>query len=119
MIAVYALHKRIIFLCLSMIPSNGWLPSGVEPVGVPPPSGTDLECSPRVPFSGPGPFPAVLDLWGMGGGLSEYRAALLASQGMASFALAYFGHPDIPGPLNVVNVGDDYFQVKLSFSKQF
>ncbi|KAJ8358535.1 hypothetical protein SKAU_G00150600 [Synaphobranchus kaupii] len=59
---------------------------------------------------GPGPFPAVLDIWGMGGGLVEYRAALLASRGMASFALAYFGHKDIPGPIDAINVGDDYFQ---------
>ncbi|KAG7477424.1 hypothetical protein MATL_G00069540 [Megalops atlanticus] len=58
---------------------------------------------------GPGPFPAVLDLWGMGGGLVEYRSALLASQGFASLALAYFGHRDIPGPLHRINVGDAYF----------
>ena len=61
---------------------------------------------------GPGPFPAVLDLWGMGGGLVEYRSALLASHGMASLALAYFGHKDIPGPLNRINVGDSYFRVR-------
>ncbi|XP_035245201.1 peroxisomal succinyl-coenzyme A thioesterase-like isoform X1 [Anguilla anguilla] len=59
---------------------------------------------------GPGPFPAVLDCWGMGGGLVEYRSALLASRGVASFALAYFGHRDIPGPLDAINVGDDYIQ---------
>ncbi|XP_063072727.1 acyl-coenzyme A amino acid N-acyltransferase 1-like [Engraulis encrasicolus] len=59
---------------------------------------------------GQGPFPAVLDMWGMGGGLVEYRSALLASHGLASLALAYFGHKDIPGPLNCINVGDPYFQ---------
>ncbi|KAI1891091.1 hypothetical protein AGOR_G00160330 [Albula goreensis] len=59
---------------------------------------------------GPGPFPAVLDLWGMGGGLVEYRAALLASRGFASLSLAYFGHKDLPGPLNEINVGDSYLQ---------
>ena len=61
---------------------------------------------------GPGPFPAMLDLWGIGGGLNEYRSALLASKGIASLSLAYFGHKDIPGPLNKINVGDDYFRVK-------
>uniref|UniRef100_A0A3B3TUJ1 Bile acid-CoA:amino acid N-acyltransferase-like n=1 Tax=Poecilia latipinna TaxID=48699 RepID=A0A3B3TUJ1_9TELE len=40
---------------------------------------------------GPGPFPAMLDLWGMGGGLQEYRSSLLASKGYVSFSLAYFG----------------------------
>lgn len=59
---------------------------------------------------GPGPFPAMVDLWGMGGGLVEYRSALFASRGFASLALAYFGHKDIAGPLNCVNVGDGYFR---------
>ncbi|KAM8884209.1 bile acid-CoA:amino acid N-acyltransferase-like isoform 2-T2 [Synchiropus picturatus] len=38
---------------------------------------------------GPGPFPGLLDMWGGGGGLVEYRAALLASHGYVSFALSY------------------------------
>uniref|UniRef100_A0A3P9PDA8 Acyl-CoA thioester hydrolase/bile acid-CoA amino acid N-acetyltransferase domain-containing protein n=1 Tax=Poecilia reticulata TaxID=8081 RepID=A0A3P9PDA8_POERE len=59
---------------------------------------------------GPGPFPAMLDLWGMVGGLQEYRSSLLASRGYASFSLAYFGHRDLPGPLNRINVGDSYFK---------
>ncbi|KAG7280505.1 hypothetical protein CRUP_022034, partial [Coryphaenoides rupestris] len=58
----------------------------------------------------PGPFPALVDLWGMGGGLHEYRSALFASKGVASLSLAYFAHKDIPGPPNKVNVGDDYFR---------
>lgn len=39
--------------------------------------------------SGPGPFPALIDLWGGGGQLVEYRAALLASNGIAALALDY------------------------------
>uniref|UniRef100_A0A3Q1I4Q6 Acyl-CoA thioesterase 19 n=1 Tax=Anabas testudineus TaxID=64144 RepID=A0A3Q1I4Q6_ANATE len=39
--------------------------------------------------SGSGPFPGVLDLWGGGGKLVEYRSALLASHGFASLALDY------------------------------
>ncbi|XP_068162713.1 peroxisomal succinyl-coenzyme A thioesterase-like isoform X2 [Antennarius striatus] len=39
---------------------------------------------------GPGPFPGVLDMWGGGGGLVEYRSSLLASHSYASFALEYF-----------------------------
>ncbi|KAK2842791.1 hypothetical protein Q5P01_012991 [Channa striata] len=38
---------------------------------------------------GPGPFPGILDLWGGGGNIVEYRAALLASRGFASLALDY------------------------------
>uniref|UniRef100_A0A3Q3R5S1 Uncharacterized protein n=1 Tax=Monopterus albus TaxID=43700 RepID=A0A3Q3R5S1_MONAL len=59
---------------------------------------------------GPGPFPGMLDLWGMGGGLMEYRAALIASRGYASLALAFLGHKDLPGPRNTMNVGDSYFK---------
>ncbi|KAF3689702.1 Acyl-coenzyme A thioesterase 4 [Channa argus] len=59
---------------------------------------------------GPGPFPAILDLWGMGGGLVEYRSALLASRGYASLALAYIGHKELPGPHNRINVGYSYFK---------
>ncbi|CAJ1057006.1 bile acid-CoA:amino acid N-acyltransferase-like isoform X2 [Xyrichtys novacula] len=57
---------------------------------------------------GPGPFPAMLDLWGLGGGLVEYRSALLASKGYASLSLAYFNHQDLPGPKKRLNVGDSY-----------
>ncbi|XP_038868241.1 acyl-coenzyme A thioesterase 1-like isoform X2 [Salvelinus namaycush] len=64
---------------------------------------------------GPGPFPAMMDLWGMGGGLIEYRSALFASRGFASLSLAYFGHKDIPGPLNTINVGDAYFKTAFQF----
>lgn len=59
---------------------------------------------------GPGPFPAMLDLYGMGGGLIEYRAALLASRGYASLSLAYLGHKDLPGSQSSINVGDSYFK---------
>ncbi|XP_041836716.1 acyl-coenzyme A amino acid N-acyltransferase 1-like isoform X2 [Melanotaenia boesemani] len=62
---------------------------------------------------GPGPFPAMLDLWGMGGGLPEYRSSLFASRGYASLALAYVGHKDLPGPPNQVNVGDSYFKAAV------
>ncbi|KAM3587927.1 uncharacterized protein V6R79_017450 [Siganus canaliculatus] len=44
---------------------------------------------------GPGPFPGLLDLWGGGGGLVEYRASLLASRGYVSLALEYFSPGDL------------------------
>uniref|UniRef100_A0A8C4RKT7 Uncharacterized protein n=1 Tax=Erpetoichthys calabaricus TaxID=27687 RepID=A0A8C4RKT7_ERPCA len=43
---------------------------------------------------GPGPFPALLDVWGLGG-LMEHRAALLASRGYACLALAHINHPEL------------------------
>lgn len=58
---------------------------------------------------GPGPFPALLDLWGGGGGLVEYRSALLASHGYVSLALEYMT-PKSTGS-TVQHVGNDYFEV--------
>ncbi|XP_056116418.1 acyl-coenzyme A thioesterase 5-like [Rhinichthys klamathensis goyatoka] len=55
---------------------------------------------------GPGPYPGVLDLWGGGGGLVEYRSALLASHGFASMALEYLA----PEELKTVDVDVSYFE---------
>ncbi|KAJ8007336.1 hypothetical protein DPEC_G00116470 [Dallia pectoralis] len=45
---------------------------------------------------GQGPFPAVLDMYILGGGISEIRASLLANNGFVVLALAYFGYQDLP-----------------------
>ncbi|XP_019736446.1 acyl-coenzyme A thioesterase 4-like [Hippocampus comes] len=50
---------------------------------------------------GPGRFPAVLDVWGMGGGLVEYRSSLAASRGFASFSIAYMEHKDLTVQLDI------------------
>ncbi|KAI7792022.1 hypothetical protein IRJ41_020240, partial [Triplophysa rosa] len=55
---------------------------------------------------GPGPYPGVLDLWGGGGGLVEYRSALLASHGFASLALEYLA----PNELSTADVDFSYFE---------
>ncbi|KAM9824497.1 bile acid-CoA:amino acid N-acyltransferase-like [Neosynchiropus ocellatus] len=54
---------------------------------------------------GPGPFPGLLDLWGTGGGLIEYRAALLASHGYVSFALSYMSDDRIPTDRTLFETG--------------
>ena len=60
-------------------------------------------------FTGDGPFPAVIDLFGTVGGITEYRSALLASRGFASLALPYFLYKDLPKHLFDLNL--DYFLV--------
>ncbi|KAK7104520.1 acyl-coenzyme A thioesterase 5-like [Littorina saxatilis] len=45
---------------------------------------------------GDGPFPGVIDMFGLAGGLMEIRAALLAANGFAAFALPFFGYDDLP-----------------------
>lgn len=62
---------------------------------------------PFVLVSGPGPFPGLLDMWGGGGGLLEYRSALLASRGYVSLALEYFA----PGELLTADLQLSYFEV--------
>uniref|UniRef100_UPI003F66FF11 acyl-CoA thioesterase 14 isoform 2 n=1 Tax=Danio rerio TaxID=7955 RepID=UPI003F66FF11 len=55
---------------------------------------------------GSGPYPGVLDLWGGGGGLIEYRSALLASHGFACMALEYLA----PAMLKLTDVNNTYFE---------
>jgi dienelactone hydrolase len=57
--------------------------------------------------------PAIIDLTGSGGGKSETRAALLASHGYASLALAYFGSESLPKTLT--NIPLEYFKNAIEF----
>ncbi|XP_012705704.2 acyl-coenzyme A thioesterase 2, mitochondrial [Fundulus heteroclitus] len=65
---------------------------------------------------GEGPFPAVLDLYTFGGGLSEKRAALLASRGFLVLTVALYGHDD--QPKNIKEVHLDYFEETIKFLKK-
>nr|XP_046250180.1 peroxisomal succinyl-coenzyme A thioesterase-like isoform X2 [Scatophagus argus] len=65
---------------------------------------------------GPGPFPGLLDLWGGGGRLEEYRAALLASHGFASLALDYLT-PKITAETEKM-VDNNYFEVAYRVLEQ-
>ncbi|XP_061629971.1 peroxisomal succinyl-coenzyme A thioesterase-like isoform X1 [Phyllopteryx taeniolatus] len=66
--------------------------------------------------SGPGPFPAILDLWGGGGQLVEYRAALFASHGFAALALDYMT-PKITVETGKM-VDNTYFEKAFTFLQQ-
>uniref|UniRef100_A0A8C2YD37 Acyl-coenzyme A thioesterase 1-like n=1 Tax=Coturnix japonica TaxID=93934 RepID=A0A8C2YD37_COTJA len=62
---------------------------------------------------GPGPFPGLIDLYGSGGGLVEYRASLLASRGFVTLALAYMAFEDLPAMPEILEL--DYFQEAIDF----
>ncbi|KAM3918274.1 acyl-coenzyme A thioesterase 1-like [Leptodactylus fuscus] len=62
---------------------------------------------------GIGPFPAIIDLYGTGGGLMEHRASLLANHGFLTMALAYFDYEDLPKSLGGLHL--DYFREALEF----
>ncbi|XP_070829530.1 acyl-coenzyme A thioesterase 1-like isoform X2 [Chaetodon trifascialis] len=65
---------------------------------------------------GRGPFPAVLDLYTLGGGLSEKRASLLASRGFVVLTVALYGHDDMPKNIREVHL--DYFEEAIKFLKK-
>nr|XP_055047058.1 peroxisomal succinyl-coenzyme A thioesterase-like [Misgurnus anguillicaudatus] len=60
---------------------------------------------------GPGPYPGVLDLWGGGGGLVEYRSALFASHGFASLTVEYLN----PNDKKIASVATSYFEEAYRF----
>ena len=57
---------------------------------------------------GDGPHPAVIVLSGGGGGIDEYRGAILASHGYAALNLGYFAMEGLPRGL--VNIPLEYFE---------
>ncbi|XP_010380905.1 peroxisomal succinyl-coenzyme A thioesterase [Rhinopithecus roxellana] len=65
---------------------------------------------------GPGPFPGIIDIFGIGGGLLEYRASLLAGHGFATLALAYYNFEDLPK--NMDNISLEYFEEALCYMLQ-
>jgi acetyl esterase/lipase len=65
--------------------------------------------------AGGGPYPAVINLGGSGGGLSEQREALLSSCGYAVLALAYFGIE--PLPQECVEIPLEYFEKAIKWLK--
>ena len=62
--------------------------------------------------SGQGPFHAILDICGIGGGLQETRASLLASHHYVSFALAYYLFEDLP---SILEIEIEYFLEAIDF----
>ena len=60
--------------------------------------------------SGLGPFPGVIDMFGNVGGLVEFRAAMLASHGLACYALPYIRYDDLPSSIS--DIKSEYFKVR-------
>ncbi|XP_060118456.1 acyl-coenzyme A thioesterase 1-like [Heteronotia binoei] len=62
---------------------------------------------------GDGPFPGIIDIYGTGGGLPEYRACLMASHGFAMLALAYYGYEDLPKDMKEFHL--EYFEEAVNY----
>ncbi|KAG7236615.1 hypothetical protein INR49_000739 [Caranx melampygus] len=65
---------------------------------------------------GDGVFPAVLDLYILGGDLSEKRASLLASRGFVVLSVVAYGHDDMPK--NIKELHLDYFEEAIQFLRK-
>uniref|UniRef100_A0A8B9IWK9 Acyl-coenzyme A thioesterase 1 n=1 Tax=Amazona collaria TaxID=241587 RepID=A0A8B9IWK9_9PSIT len=65
---------------------------------------------------GNGPFPGIIDLCGLGGGLLEYRACLLANYGFAVLSLAYYGYEDLPKQMKELHL--EYFEEAINYMLQ-
>ncbi|XP_040983286.1 acyl-coenzyme A thioesterase 1-like [Aquila chrysaetos chrysaetos] len=65
---------------------------------------------------GSGPFPGIIDLYGTGGGLPEYRACLLANYGFAVLALAFYGYEDLPKDMKEFHL--EYFEEAVNYMLQ-
>ncbi|XP_059578920.1 acyl-coenzyme A thioesterase 1 isoform X2 [Alligator mississippiensis] len=63
--------------------------------------------------AGDGPFPGVIDMFGDEGGLTEYRASLLANRGFAALSLPYFDFEDLPRVMKDLNF--QYFEEAVRF----
>ncbi|XP_009668738.2 acyl-coenzyme A thioesterase 1-like [Struthio camelus] len=65
---------------------------------------------------GHGPFPGIIDIYGAGGGLVEYRACLLANYGFAVLALAYYSYEDLPKDMKEFHL--EYFEEAIIYMLQ-
>uniref|UniRef100_A0A8C9QF92 Acyl-CoA thioesterase 4 n=1 Tax=Spermophilus dauricus TaxID=99837 RepID=A0A8C9QF92_SPEDA len=65
---------------------------------------------------GPGLFPGIIDIYGVGGGLLEYRASLLAGHGFATLAVAFYDFDDLPKDFS--NIHLDYFEEVVCYMLQ-
>nr|XP_030130219.3 acyl-coenzyme A thioesterase 1 isoform X1 [Taeniopygia guttata] len=66
--------------------------------------------------TGSGPFPGIIDLYGAGGGLPEYRACLLANHGFAVLALAFYSYEDLPKAMKEFHL--EYFEEAVNYMLQ-
>ncbi|XP_060684935.1 peroxisomal succinyl-coenzyme A thioesterase-like [Hemiscyllium ocellatum] len=65
---------------------------------------------------GNGPFPGVISVNEIKGGLLEYRSSLLANHGFTTLVLAYHNYDDLPK--GMINLDLGYFEEAVHFLKQ-
>ncbi|KAM9380909.1 acyl-coenzyme A thioesterase 5-like [Phaethornis superciliosus] len=61
-------------------------------------------------------FPGIIDIHGLGGGLPEHRASLMANHGFATLALAYYHYEDLPKEPTELHL--EYFEEAVNYMLQ-
>lgn len=61
-------------------------------------------------------YPGLVDVYGSGGGVMAHRAALLASKGFVTLALAFFRYEDLPKRMFEIDM--DYFLEAVDYLRQ-
>ncbi|ETN74117.1 BAAT/acyl-CoA thioester hydrolase protein, partial [Necator americanus] len=61
-----------------------------------------------------GPFPAVIDISGTGGGLHEHKGSMLASEGFVVLCVAFFQYKNLVKKLSDVEI--EYFEINAVVS---
>ncbi|KAK6736318.1 hypothetical protein RB195_019162 [Necator americanus] len=65
---------------------------------------------------GEGPFPAVIDISGTGGGLHEHKGSMLASEGFVVLCVAFFQYKNLVKKLSDVEI--EYFEKPIKWLKR-
>ncbi|KAK6023707.1 Acyl-CoA thioester hydrolase / Bile acid-CoA amino acid N-acetyltransferase, partial [Ostertagia ostertagi] len=65
---------------------------------------------------GDGPFPAVIDISGTGGGLHEHKGSMLASEGFVVLCVAFFQYKNLVETLSEVDL--EYFERPIKWIKR-
>ncbi|KAJ8269886.1 hypothetical protein GJAV_G00107890 [Gymnothorax javanicus] len=64
---------------------------------------------------GPGPFPCVIQMYTLGGHISEITGCLLANEGFVVMSLAYYGYEDLPKDIKKFDL--EYFEEAVMFMR--
>ncbi|VDO64849.1 unnamed protein product [Heligmosomoides polygyrus] len=98
---------------LTMVPiKKHWMHPNLERIEIE----EDGFCGTLFKPPGDGPFPAVIDISGTGGGLHEHKGSMLASEGFVVLCVAFFQYKNLVKDLNDVDL--EYFEKPIKWLKR-
>ncbi|KAK6014046.1 Acyl-CoA thioester hydrolase / Bile acid-CoA amino acid N-acetyltransferase, partial [Ostertagia ostertagi] len=98
---------------LAMVPiKKHWMHPNLERIEIE----EDGFCGTLFKPPGDGPFPAVIDISGTGGGLHEHKGSMLASEGFVVLCVAFFQYKNLVETLSEVDL--EYFERPINWIKR-